>query len=494
MFTKLFTSTEKGKVTFNDLPIEIQDRIFLYLDLETLRNTRELQSEYVIGKTKYTRYSEAIEDNNFYILSELKKTGRIDKEILRRELEPGSDFEWIMMHSANYTFCNKHYDCNTNTNSVTFHEDSYLLLTLAIQSKNIEIVDWVLGNYKIPKYYYVCCLIPAVLGNLEILKKLLDNQFYIGNLENLFECCARTSNIEIATWLREEKQFGITQKLLEQATCWSKLSFMKWCVENGLRLTERVFKIAAGTGDFEILKWLNKESCPMDSSVSLEAVSSCNLDVLKWLHLINCPIESNSFSEAVRRNDLKIIDFLTSINTPISKNILDDAFMACNEEIIQNLLDKGYNKLTGNAIKNASLTGNTDHIDRILCLSSKFNIQFKSSDIVITGNIKHNMRVYLEAIKRDFMIMENSIGSTKFVNDPDTIGNYLSTGYTNDNLYAFGNNFSDFQAYTNPNLNDIYIPPELNEVEQVLMEGVFPGNEPGGLLEIIEIIEMPIET
>lgn len=483
MFTKLFTSSKKGKGTFNDLPIEIQDRIFLYLDLETLRNTRELQSEYVIGKTKYTRYSEAIEDNNCYILDELKKTGKIDKEILRRDLEPGSDFEWIMFHSSNYTFCNKHYNCNTDTNSVTFLEDRYLLLTMAIQSKNVEIVDWVLGNYTIPRYYTICCLIAVVVGNLEILKKLLDKHFHIANQESLLECCARTSNIEIATWLKEEKQFELSQRVLEQAACWSKLSFMKWCAENGLRLTERVFKIAVGTGDFEILKWLNNEACPKDSTASLAAVSSHNLDVLKWLYIVNCPIESNSFSEAVKINDLKIIDFLTNINAPVSKNILDDAFMACNEEIIQDLLDKGYNKLTGDAIKNASLTGNTDYIDRILYLSSKFNIQFKSSDITITGNIKHNMRVYLEAIKRDFMIMENSLGSTKFVNDPDTIGNYLCTGYTNDNLYAFGNDFSDFNVHVNPNLNDIYIPPTIHEVEQILLDDNLPEDN---LLEIVE--------
>jgi ankyrin repeat protein len=46
------------------LPIEIQDKIFLYFDYENLERTRELQSQYVKDRTKYDNLPDVIRNSN----------------------------------------------------------------------------------------------------------------------------------------------------------------------------------------------------------------------------------------------------------------------------------------------------------------------------------------------------------------------------------------------------------------------------------------------
>jgi hypothetical protein len=57
------------------LPQELQDKIFLYLDYDTLKNCRELQSDFVKFTTQYSNYNDAIEGDNLKALKWLKEKG-----------------------------------------------------------------------------------------------------------------------------------------------------------------------------------------------------------------------------------------------------------------------------------------------------------------------------------------------------------------------------------------------------------------------------------
>ncbi len=57
------------------LPQELLDKIFLYLDYDTLVNCREIQSEFVKSTTLYSNFNDAIKGNNLKALKWLKEQG-----------------------------------------------------------------------------------------------------------------------------------------------------------------------------------------------------------------------------------------------------------------------------------------------------------------------------------------------------------------------------------------------------------------------------------
>ncbi len=57
------------------LPQELIDKIFLYLDYDTLVNCRELQSEFVKSTTHYANLEDAARNGNLKALKWLKKQG-----------------------------------------------------------------------------------------------------------------------------------------------------------------------------------------------------------------------------------------------------------------------------------------------------------------------------------------------------------------------------------------------------------------------------------
>jgi hypothetical protein len=57
------------------LPQELQDKIFLYLDYDTLKKCRELQSEFVKSTTQNANFEDAARNGNLRNLKWLKNKG-----------------------------------------------------------------------------------------------------------------------------------------------------------------------------------------------------------------------------------------------------------------------------------------------------------------------------------------------------------------------------------------------------------------------------------
>ena len=62
------------------LPQELQDKIFLYLDYKTLKNCRELQSEFVKCITQYNNFVDAAKNKNLKNMKWLKDQGVLWEE------------------------------------------------------------------------------------------------------------------------------------------------------------------------------------------------------------------------------------------------------------------------------------------------------------------------------------------------------------------------------------------------------------------------------
>jgi hypothetical protein len=63
-------------MTFQNLPQELQDQIFLWLDYETLCETRAFQSRHIKKCTQFSNYRDAIQNNNILNMEWLLERGR----------------------------------------------------------------------------------------------------------------------------------------------------------------------------------------------------------------------------------------------------------------------------------------------------------------------------------------------------------------------------------------------------------------------------------
>lgn len=223
------------------------------------------------------------------------------------------------------------------------------------------------------------------------------------------------------------------------------MNVLKWLKSKNCEIAPRSFAKAVSNDNFPIVEFLKEINCEVNEEVSFTAILKNNLDVLKWLKSKNCEIAPRSFSLAVKNDNLEIVTYLEEIKCYIPGNILDDAFFSGNKKIIQHFLDLGYTSITKETIKNASFSGKVENVDWILDLCVKFDIELTIKDIPNPEGIFHKMRCFLENLIRDLSWKNsstvNASGSMKFVNNPDTIGNYLP---------------SDNQAISSPNFGNIF--------------------------------------
>ena len=145
------------------LPQEIQDKIFLLLDWDTLSKTRELQSDYVKHRTES------------YDINHIIQTGNLE------------NLKWLfteeIFNDIRYSFIN----CIFND---------------AIENDKFEIVKWMLYKFKKhPSGLFDFFTFNRAVenGNLEIMKLLLENSCPLNFL--VFETATQKGNPEIIQWL-----------------------------------------------------------------------------------------------------------------------------------------------------------------------------------------------------------------------------------------------------------------------------------------------------
>lgn len=114
------------------LPIELQDKIFLSLDFETLEKYRHIQSEYVKEITKYNNYVDAAVDKNLNSVKWLYSQNKLITKEIFNEIISISNIEIVK-----WIYTKHHY----------FHTE---LLELSFKSYDLEIVKYVVDGVNIP--------------------------------------------------------------------------------------------------------------------------------------------------------------------------------------------------------------------------------------------------------------------------------------------------------------------------------------------------------
>ena len=185
-------------IFFNNLPSEINDRIFLCLDWSELVNIREIQSDYVKQITKYNGLINTLENGNFdnikWVCKQLNGFGYFSKNMYRFD-------EWLYKN--------------------------------AIQCVNLNILDNI--NFLIKESYSWRELI-------------LRFMIYYGKLINI-EWLLKNGCL----W--NERSFG-------HAVERGNLDKMKWFFENGYLWNDYTFKMAIIHGDLINIKWLYENGYP----------------------------------------------------------------------------------------------------------------------------------------------------------------------------------------------------------------------------------------
>ena len=126
------------------LPQEIQDKIFLYLDYNTLEKTRVLQSDYVKKITRYDNYIDAVNDStdrkwiNNNGVWEASKKGNLD------------NIKWLL---SNKVAVNDNFSFD---GEVALHDDIFhLMFENAKKNDNYEIIKWMLKNLNFYDMHYI---------------------------------------------------------------------------------------------------------------------------------------------------------------------------------------------------------------------------------------------------------------------------------------------------------------------------------------------------
>lgn len=65
------------------LPQEIQDKIFMLMDYKDIKETIELQSDYVKRCTEYSSIDEAVKSGNLYCIKYLFSIGKVSNKTLK---------------------------------------------------------------------------------------------------------------------------------------------------------------------------------------------------------------------------------------------------------------------------------------------------------------------------------------------------------------------------------------------------------------------------
>jgi hypothetical protein len=197
-------------------PQEIQDKIFLHCDFETLGKTRCLQSAYVKEYTQFDNFEDAIVAENLKNLLYLSKKMQV---------------------------------CE--------HKRSDHLFILAIRTGNLAIMQWLYKNdCSINEFSFNEA---AHYGNLENMKWLLN----IGCTwsEYTFAEAARFGNLENMQWLLENGcNWDISTFLY--ATFKGNLDNMQWLLENGCPLDCTPFTVVMDPKYIKTATWLLENNCP----------------------------------------------------------------------------------------------------------------------------------------------------------------------------------------------------------------------------------------
>lgn len=372
-----------------NLPIEIQDKIFLYLDYESLQNTRDFQSEYVLSKTKFCTYREAILDNNLENIKWLYNKDHIETNLHEDKGQYTRDY--LPFEVALWDFIPRGTsdtdELSMDSAKVRYRKECIFLLVNAIKNGNQEIIKWIL-EHKYPDSeprtgIAICACV--YYNDLENAKFLFSQGFPI-NINIAYLWCSENKNEEFVRWIHSGA-ISPNENHAVRAIRNSNMFILKVFLDIGLQMGVSMYNQAVMQREIEIIDWLQEVKCPINSSVMVQAVKTGKKDLMmkiynihqeltsesfeaaaeigilenmKWLQDVKCPLSEETFNKAVLGGDLEIMEWLHSINCPINQNILQFAFLQGNIKNVEWLMNFGY-KISREVLSFSTLSGNYDN-------------------------------------------------------------------------------------------------------------------------------------
>ena len=370
-----------------NLPQEIQDNVLLLLDCETLKNCRDIQSDYVKKCTEFQNYDDAIEAGNLEILKWLHANTKCKLtdnqssfaarhariEILKWLLTQGLTFDCYTFQEAidsgNFETVKFVYDTGykcIEEGTADECECKDVFFKCAAEAGNLEVMkwfhelnfkanEWVFyyavknGNLDNMKWMHQVGIRPnsytfkqaAEIGNLEVMKWLLE----IGCPYNEITITASivNGNLENLKWLIEHNFPRITDDMVFYAITNRKLEIFKWIVENldDVNLTSKAYHRAAENEHVEILKFLKENNCPWDAKTGEYVIKNCTEDIFMWFLENGCPINTDVFEHAVKNENFKILNYIKDHKIPIEVQEIKQC-IGYTKQMLEWLLNSGY--------------------------------------------------------------------------------------------------------------------------------------------------------
>jgi hypothetical protein len=105
---------------------------------------------------------------------------------------------------------------------------------------------------------------------------------YTKNQEEFCARVAQTNDLALLRWVREEKECDWDWETSGTAAYLGNLEMLKYCVENGCEVHERVCAAAASEGHLDCLQYLREKNCPWDERTVQIAHENNHVDILTY--------------------------------------------------------------------------------------------------------------------------------------------------------------------------------------------------------------------
>ncbi len=185
-----------------------------------------------------------------------------------------------------------------------------VIINLLIKHGKLELLKLVV-NQDIEKLRP--CLLAAESGNLDILKWLIENKYYINN--HICEVAALNGHIDIIKWIWENNYFW-DDKTCSFAAINGHLEIIKWARANGCDWNKNVCSNAAEFGHLNVLKWARKNGCEWDAKTCASAAFNNHLNILIWARENSCEWDNNTIKYSITNNSVDTLKWARDNGCP----------------------------------------------------------------------------------------------------------------------------------------------------------------------------------
>jgi len=116
-----------------------------------------------------------------------------------------------------------------------------------------------------------------------------DGQVITQNQKFFCYRVARTNDLKLLRWVREEKECDWDYETSGVAAIQGNLDMLKYCVENGCEVHDGTCAVAAKNGHLDCLEYLRSKNIPWDERVCKRAHEKNHIDVLTYAVKNKCP-------------------------------------------------------------------------------------------------------------------------------------------------------------------------------------------------------------